>query len=1339
MSKKINIAILSVLVFGIVYCSFFYNSSAKNNDYYSALATNNYEKLDGKATASDIVKQMGNGINLGNTFDVTDSSLGTSVSDEVLQTGWGTKSLVWQNQSTNALEVDTKLIDELYEKGIRSIRIPCSWDYHVTFSKDSNGNYIVSPIKHNQGDKNKDGFNDFYNYFEKVDKLVDYITKKGMYVILDIHHPYTDTSETTNLRKNSWEDPIESNYEEAIKKIKAYWAYIADYYKKYDSHLVFELFNEIRDRDLSKSKLPEYNYTNAYEWAGKYSWSGSSKIIEEYFKILNDYNAVAVDTVRNTGDNNKYRLILIPTYANSADDYAMKYVSSAISEAKGDTNVFTPDNVDSNNSCDKSSSFCHKNLIGNQYLSLNDQYLAVAIHAYTPNSFTQTSNNDTTYSDEVKQSLNTLFKNISSNLVDNNIPVLITEFGAINKNNTQEREKYVKDYVSLANSYGSGLIKVFWWDSGTPFLMGTEGYSIIYRTLTANSNYEKALPSYSKFVNQADNYFQYSSNLYALNTRTNIVNNKVNWDFSKIVSYLATKSSDSPQSCKNNIKISFILDDAHVDSEELISKINSYGYKAGLAVITNYADSATNGTASNYLNWTKIKSIFDNGNEILSHSVSHANNIYWTNKYGTDKMISLDDAKIEATNSKKIIEQHLGSKIFGFVVPQNTLDDDYYNIIKTAAYTDVYGSSNTNNNIITRTLYSSGSQSKWYLKSVSEIENDIDEAVTSGSNKVYYFHNKREMPLSDLEAILNYIKANKCVSVVRPNSLNNVSPNPDVPKITIVSPKTEIYEGEQLQLSASLSNASSTNINWKISDGSLASIESDGNKAVVTGLKSGKIVVNAYITVNNIEISDSFELTINEDKITINSNVSSENTYLSLNEKLKLNPTITVQSGQNYNIGYDSSDDNVLTVNDSGLIVGKNVGCSDVTITATVVRNNFKKSAKATIPFCVVEPQIKVDKDISLYVSEKKKLNITTDVDVQDYSIDVKVLDSSIASISDDKQYIIGKNIGSTKLIVTLTINATKIVKESTVTIKEKNNSDISIKFDKKILTIFKGKTDKIKVIVTPSEKEKMVSFKSDNNSIASIDEQGNITSKNVGTTAITAYIEENSKIYSTKCTIIVLPNVEEFPASISYEKTVISVGEKQIANIGDDFKNSKIKYLSSNKKIATVDDNGVVIGISSGYCTITATLDGTNISRKFDFVINDSNNSITENPNTKSYKSISAYKICKPKITYSTTNKTISKVIAVVNFANENCHVTNNSNSNSKVFTKNGKFTFEYVGSDNIYGKIDAKVLWIKSANDVTAFKNSRLKYFIITLIVAFVVFISLKIVKQKFHRKNS
>lgn len=39
-----------------------------------------------------------------------------------------------------------------------------------------------------------------------------------MYVILDIHHPYTDTFETTNLRENSWEDSIESNYEEAIKK-----------------------------------------------------------------------------------------------------------------------------------------------------------------------------------------------------------------------------------------------------------------------------------------------------------------------------------------------------------------------------------------------------------------------------------------------------------------------------------------------------------------------------------------------------------------------------------------------------------------------------------------------------------------------------------------------------------------------------------------------------------------------------------------------------------------------------------------------------------------------------------------------------------------------------------------------------------------------------------------------------------------------------------------------------------------------------------------------------------------------------------------------------------------
>lgn len=1270
-----------------------------NNKTYNEVAGT----LDGSKTGDDIVKSLSNGINLGNTFDVTDSKIGTTPSTEILQTGWGTKSLVWQDQKSGELVVDTDLIDALYNKGIRSIRIPCSWDYHVNFKEDADGNFSISKIEHNKGDVNKDGFLDEYDYFEKVDKLISYIIGKGMYVILDIHHPYTTTSSTTGLRENSWEDPVSKNYDSAIKKIEVYWKFIAEYYKKYDEHLVFELFNEIRDRDASLAKDASYNYSNAYEWAGKYGWSSNSKVISQYFKILNDYNAVAVNSIRNTGANNKYRLVVIPTYANGINDYAMKYVYSSIKEASGTLEEpYTPSSVDDNDSCDKNSSFCHKDKIKDKYSSLNDKYLAVALHAYTPNSFAQNSSGDVEYSDDVKNQLNNLFQSISNELTNYDIPVLITEFGAINKDNTQDREKYVNDYVKYANDYGHGLIKVFWWDAGTPFLKGSEAYSVIDRTLTKNNDHEKALNSYMSFVNTSGDIFRYNSNLYALNSRTNIVNQSVDWDFNNILKSLTSSSSDSSDgdTCKNKINISFIVDDAYSGNEDLISKINSYGYKAGLAVFSDLVDAASDGLTNGYLNWDRVKKIDADGNEILSHGVSSDSNVYWSSSQENGTVIDVEDASKEAVNSKSVIENKIEHGITGFVVPNNILDDERYNTITKAFYKQVYGSSD-NKGVVSRTQYSAISNDSSVLKNVSDFKNNIEKAVASGTNTVYYFRNDADMPTSDLESILEYLSSNSCVTVVKPANLNkDDSGDDDIDlssvKVKIADAKKDLYVGDKLSLKASVTGVDDAKISWRVNDNNLANLTQDNDGVEVEALKSGTALVTAYITINGVEISDTVTLKIADDSITIISNTTEDNLKMQVGDEFKLEPTVKIASGNAYTISYKSDNTNILDVDANGIVKAKAEGVANVKIIVMSKRNDFVQTEEVSLSVKVEKVKnpltIQCD-DISLTVDDTKKVDVLVNAQ-GDYKLKFKILDESIATVSDDG-VVTGVKEGTTKLNITLISGEEQISSDVNVRVFGKKITS-SIKLDKENISLYNGDSSKLTATITPSNDNAKVEWSSSNTEVVKVDSEGTITALANGSATVSASVVIDGQKYQADCVVKVLANPVHFKDAILYKNYKLKVGDSEKIQIKDEFLDSKIDYVSSDDSILKVDSKGVVTAIKSGSANVVATLEGTNISSQFDFVVYDD-----QDKNSSDDTSSLAASACRPKITYSTINDTVSKVIAVVNFEDSDCSVVNNNNMNTKVFYSNGEFVFRYTKDNVNYGEIKASVNWIKDIND--------------------------------------
>ena len=218
-----------------------------------------------------------------------------------------------------------------------------------------------------------------------------------------------------NTHHEEWYMPKKDRCDKDIEQLKALWKQICDRFQGYDEHLIFEGVNEPRLRGEGN------------EWIGD---SESREVVNQYAKAF-------VETVRASGGNNPNRCIMVTPYAASSTKQNME----ALEVPQGDDKII------------------------------------VSIHAYLPYSFAL----DTAGTDQytsIDSSITTLFTDINEVFLSKGIPVIIGEFGSVNKANTEARVQCVKDYLSTAKQYG---VPCCWWDNGTRIGNG-ENFGLLNRS-----------------------------------------------------------------------------------------------------------------------------------------------------------------------------------------------------------------------------------------------------------------------------------------------------------------------------------------------------------------------------------------------------------------------------------------------------------------------------------------------------------------------------------------------------------------------------------------------------------------------------------------------------------------------------------------------------------------------------------------------------------------------------------------------------------------------------------------------------------------------------------------
>lgn len=202
---------------------------------------------------------------------------------------------------------------------------------------------------------------------------------------------------------NGWLRASDTNLEEDKAMFAAIWTQIGARFADYDEHLLFEGFNEILN--------------DANEWV-----SPDSRAVE----IVNELNQLFVDTVRASGGNNGERILIVNTYCAGGNSQVTKDFVLPTDPAKDS--------------------------------------LVVEAHIYQPYDFTAEEFPEVTKWS--KESVDSYLKNMYVSFVQKGIPVIVGEFGCVDKDNAGARQAWAKYYVETCRDYG---IKCFWWDNGTAY------------------------------------------------------------------------------------------------------------------------------------------------------------------------------------------------------------------------------------------------------------------------------------------------------------------------------------------------------------------------------------------------------------------------------------------------------------------------------------------------------------------------------------------------------------------------------------------------------------------------------------------------------------------------------------------------------------------------------------------------------------------------------------------------------------------------------------------------------------------------------------------------------
>lgn len=263
---------------------------------------------------------------------------------------------------------------------------------------------------------------------------------------------------------------------------------------------------------------------------------------------------------------------------------------------------------------------------------------------------------------------------------------------------------------------------------------------------------------------------------------------------------------------------------------------------------------------------------------------------------------------------------------------------------------------------------------------------------------------------------------------------------------------------------------------------------------------------------------------------------------------------------------------------------------------STCIKAFTTYQAKASEEIAVTEIQLNKTQ-AAVYVDETETLVATViPEDATNKNVTWTSSDNNIVTVEEGK--ITGKKEGTA--IITVTTEDGNKTDTCTVTVQKKPIQEVTvtgIQLNKEKTTIAVNETELLTATVMPENAtNKKVTWTSSDNNIVTV-EEGKITGKKAGTATVTATTEDGNKTAS--CTVVVeaekTPDIPQKSVErIELNETNLEVQKGDKFNLvvtfyPSDATNKNVTWKTSDEKIASVTETGIITAISEGKVTITA------------------------------------------------------------------------------------------------------------------------------------------------------
>ena len=383
--------------------------------------------------------------------------------------------------------------------------------------------------------------------------------------------------------------------------------------------------------------------------------------------------------------------------------------------------------------------------------------------------------------------------------------------------------------------------------------------------------------------------------------------------------------------------------------------------------------------------------------------------------------------------------------------------------------------------------------------------------------------------------------------------------NPALDKTSVTLKKGD---AEQLRLNASIDL--SDDVVYESENTDIASVDAQG---VVTGKTPGTTRILC-------KLKDDLSQVLAQCEVKVYGHVSFDKESVVIEANKTYKNSLTTDGDYSDMAQYISSDNSVVTVDESGLITAVASG------TATI-----KYVLKDDPSIVLGQYEVKVfanpalDKtSVTLKKGDAEQLRLNASIDLSD-DVVYESENTDIASV-DAQGVVTGKTPGTTRILCKLKDDLSQVLAQCEVKVYG------HVSFDKESVVIEANKTYK-NSLTTDGDYSDMAQYISSDNSVVTVDESGLITAVASGTATIKYVLKDDPSIVLGQYEVKVFANPALDKTSVTLKK---GDAEQLRLNASIDLSDDVV-YESENTDIASVDAQGVVTGKTPGTTRILCKL----------------------------------------------------------------------------------------------------------------------------------------------------